>query len=241
MFTPAARRNENVRPRSPMSQNPASSVPAIAPAVFVAYSRLTRSPSRPERTRAERTTMGRLAPMSVAGTNNTVNDKTKRTTVSKPTESGRKPACRHTRVRRRPARSSSRGRRPRRGSRRSRTTAAVGAARSTNRPATKLPSASPAKKLASTVETAYTVTPKTSDSWRTQSCWYTRPHAPVPKKRRSSVGNKPRPEPRRRGMPDRSSSSPVTGAATTTSWAMRAACYSPRSPCHSMQSPAPPA
>lgn len=61
--------------------------------------------------------------------------------------------------------------------------------RAVHRPARKLPSASPPKKAASTVATACTVTPKTSESWRTQSCWYTRPHAPDARKNAHRAAN----------------------------------------------------
>jgi hypothetical protein len=44
-----------------------------------------------------------------------------------------------------------------------------------------LPSANPLKNAANTVETACTVTPNTSVSSRSHSCWYTSPHAPETK------------------------------------------------------------
>jgi hypothetical protein len=71
-----------------MSQRPAARVPAIAPAVFVAYKRLTRPPRPPERASDDFTINGRLAPRSGAGTSRTAKDSTKRTTVSSAVESG---------------------------------------------------------------------------------------------------------------------------------------------------------
>ena len=66
------------------------------------------------------------------------------------------------------------------------------AVRWTMRPATTLPSASPPKNAASTVETACTVTPNTNVISRNHSCWYTNPHAPDTKNRAASSTSTPR-------------------------------------------------
>ena len=91
-MTAAATRNDEAIPRLPIIQNPASNVPAMAPAVFVAYSSPTRSPTLDPRTADELATSGSVAPSSVAGTISTANDNTKRMAVSTATESGTTPA-----------------------------------------------------------------------------------------------------------------------------------------------------
>lgn len=88
MLIVAAIANEKVRPMLPMRTNPASSVPKIAPAVLVAYSRLTRAPRPCWLSSEDLTTMGSVAPMSVVGTSSTMNDKMKRTRVKPPSEWG---------------------------------------------------------------------------------------------------------------------------------------------------------
>ena len=91
-FTVAATRNDEITPRPPIIQNPATRVPVIAPAVLLAYSTLMRSPTREPRTALELATSGSVAPSRVAGTSSTTNDSTKRAAVSAATESGANPA-----------------------------------------------------------------------------------------------------------------------------------------------------
>ena len=84
----AASRNDEVMPYRPISTNPATIVPKIAPVVLAPYSTLTRSPSRSVRVRDDFITSGRLAPINVAGTISVPNAKTNRTPVSSRRKSG---------------------------------------------------------------------------------------------------------------------------------------------------------
>ena len=84
----AAMRNDEMIPYRPISTNPATIVPKIAPVVLAPYSTLTRSPSRSERVSDDFITSGKLAPINVAGTIRTAIASTNRTPVSSTRESG---------------------------------------------------------------------------------------------------------------------------------------------------------
>ena len=186
----AATRNDPLMPIAPIRTNPDTRAPAIAPAVLIPYKRLMRVPTPSIATMEERKTSGSVAPMRMVGGSRTSAEQTSRASVS--VRAGAAPGASHTYAPR--TRSSAAG--DNRAVAPMRISATPNqrsgdATRSAILPAARLPMASPAMKLASTVLAAYTVTPNTSDSIRSQITWYMRALAPERKKRRpttSSIG-----------------------------------------------------